>query len=48
VFDDIKQELTTWEPQMSMGFVKELKLDGLGDAITPPLSVAPPASPASP
>jgi hypothetical protein len=29
LFEDIKQELTTWEPQMSMGFLKELKLDGL-------------------
>jgi len=29
LFDDIKQELTTWEPQMSLGFLKELKLDGL-------------------
>jgi hypothetical protein len=24
VFDDIKQEMTTWEPQMSLGFLKEL------------------------
>jgi coenzyme F420-reducing hydrogenase gamma subunit len=46
VFDAIKQELTTWEPQMSsMGFLKELKLDGLGEATTPPMNVAPPASP---
>jgi hypothetical protein len=33
VFDDIKQELTTWEPQMSMVFLKELKLDGLGGLV---------------
>jgi hypothetical protein len=30
VFDDIKQELITWEPQMSMAFLKELKLDTVG------------------
>jgi hypothetical protein len=29
LFEDIKQELTTWEPQMSLSFLKELKLDGL-------------------
>ena len=29
LFKDIKQELTTWEAQMSLGFLKELKLDGL-------------------
>ena len=29
LFEDIKQELTTWEPQMSLGFLTELKLDGL-------------------
>jgi hypothetical protein len=33
VFEDIKQELTTWEPQMSLGFLKELKLDGLGEGV---------------
>ena len=32
LFKDIKQELTTWEPQMSMGFLKDLKLDGLGQS----------------
>jgi hypothetical protein len=42
VFDDIKQELTTWEPQMSIGFLKELKLDGMG---VPVPSNVPPASP---
>jgi hypothetical protein len=30
VFDDIKQEFTQWEPNMSMGFLKELKLESLG------------------
>ena len=29
VFDDIKQEINQWEPQMSMAFLKELKLDTL-------------------
>jgi hypothetical protein len=42
VFDDIKQELTTWEPQMSIGFLKELKLEGMG---VPVPSNVPPASP---
>eukprot|EP00557_Chaetoceros_sp_GSL56_P008886 CAMPEP_0176505492 /NCGR_PEP_ID=MMETSP0200_2-20121128/16527_1 /TAXON_ID=947934 /ORGANISM="Chaetoceros sp., Strain GSL56" /LENGTH=660 /DNA_ID=CAMNT_0017905057 /DNA_START=100 /DNA_END=2083 /DNA_ORIENTATION=- len=45
VFDDIKQELTVWEPQMSVGFLKELKLDALGEAATPVPSIAPTASP---
>jgi hypothetical protein len=30
VFDDIKQEFTQWEPTMSLGFLKELKLESLG------------------
>jgi hypothetical protein len=46
VFDDIKQELTTWEPQMSRGFLKELKLDGLGQTAMGQPSGAPPATPA--
>jgi len=29
VFDDIKQEFTQWEPNMSLGFLKELKLETL-------------------
>jgi hypothetical protein len=29
VFDDIKQELITWETQMFLAFLKELKLDTL-------------------
>jgi hypothetical protein len=33
VFDDIKQEFNQWEPHMSMGFLKELKLESL--ATTP-------------
>jgi hypothetical protein len=33
VFDDIKQEFTQWEPSMSLGFLKELKLEAL---VTPP------------
>jgi hypothetical protein len=50
VFDDIKQELTTWEPQMSLGFLKELKLDGMqapSPSGTPSgsLPVAPPVIP---
>jgi hypothetical protein len=32
VFDDIKQEFAQWEPTMSLGFLKELKLEGLGVA----------------
>ena len=46
VFEDIKQELTTWEPQMSMGFLKELKLDGMGPPIPSAVPYAPP--PAAP
>ena len=49
VFDDIKQELATWEPQMSIGFLKELKLDGMGVPVpnnVPPLS--PPVAPYAP
>jgi len=30
LFEDVKQELTTWEPQMAASFLRELKLDGLG------------------
>jgi hypothetical protein len=45
VFDDIKQELTTWEPQMLIVFLKELKLDGLGEAFAPAPSAAPPGAP---
>jgi hypothetical protein len=29
VFDDIKQEFKQWEPRMSLGFLKELKLEAL-------------------
>jgi hypothetical protein len=29
VFDDIKQEFAQWEPSMSLGFLKELKLEAL-------------------
>jgi hypothetical protein len=32
VFDDIKQEFAQWEPTMSLGFLKELKLERLGVA----------------
>lgn len=32
-FDEIKQEMTSWEPQMSLGFLKELKLDGLAQVV---------------
>ncbi len=53
VFDDIKQELTTWEPQMSAGFLKELKLDGIGGVFTPinlnaTLGATPPVAPRAP
>jgi hypothetical protein len=49
VFDDIKQELTTWEPQMSTSFLKQLKLDGLQVPMprgTP--SGSPPVAPPAP
>lgn len=36
VFDDIKQAFNQWEPSMSLGFLKELKLEVL---VTPPLPV---------
>jgi hypothetical protein len=45
VFDDIKQEFKQWEPSMSLGFLKELKLEAL---VTPQLytpSVTPDAEP---
>jgi hypothetical protein len=45
VFDDIKQEFKQWEPSMSLGFLKELKLEAL---VTPQLytpSVTPGAEP---
>ena len=45
VFDDIKQELTTWEPQMSIAFLLGLKLDMLGEVTTPAPSATPRASP---
>jgi hypothetical protein len=45
VFDDIKQELTTWEPQMSLAFLKELKLDALGGDGGPPPNGTPTPSP---
>jgi hypothetical protein len=32
VFDDIKQEFKQWEPEMSLGFLKELKLESLAAA----------------
>jgi hypothetical protein len=32
VFNDIKQEFAQWEPTMSLGFLKELKLESLGVA----------------
>ena len=44
-FDDIKQELTSWEPQMSLGFLKELKLEGLGQVVPNKGSGTPPVAP---
>ena len=43
LFEDIKQELTTWEPQMSLAFLKELKLDGLGHPAHVPNTTPTPA-----
>jgi hypothetical protein len=35
VFDDIKQEFTQWEPQMSVGFLRELRLEALANLPAP-------------
>ena len=45
VFDDIKQEYNQWEPSMSLGFLKELKLEALVAPTTPTPSGTPGANP---
>jgi hypothetical protein len=45
VFDDIKHEFTQWEPTMSPGFLKELKLETLGVVPRPNPSVTPGVTP---
>jgi hypothetical protein len=45
VFDDIKQEFTQWEPSMSVGFLRELKLETLAPPQPYPLSGTPGATP---
>ena len=45
VFDDIKQEFTQWESNMSLGFLKELKLEALVQVPVPATNVTPGATP---
>lgn len=45
VFESIKQEHTQWEPQMTMSFLKELKLESFQKEERPPSSIHPSAKP---
>jgi hypothetical protein len=45
VFDDIKQEFTQWEPHMSLGFLKELKLEALANSPAPLPNATPGTTP---